>query len=333
MPQKNFKVNSEIAILQSLTDRFLHLILFPTEACNFRCVYCYEKYKNGKMELDVVAGLKKFLSYRMAGLDHLVISWFGGEPLLAQEVIEDISTHIKSLINDSDKQVYTADMTTNGYLLSLPVFKKMIAFGIRNYQISFDGPPDIHNKKRLLADKSETFDKIWENIERTKSLKETFAITVRLHIDTESYPHIFSFIDKYAQTFKDDKRYELFFRPTSCLGGINDKNLPVMDSNEFNKATKNIGAYLRKLKISYTTMENVRSICYAAKLNCFAIRANGAINKCTVAMEEETNNVGFLHKDGSLAIRRKQLLRWARGLESNNEQELLCPLVNIEREP
>lgn len=330
MPQQNRKIHSEIAILESLTDRVLHLILFPTEACNFRCIYCYEKYKYGKMEQDVVAGLKRFLSYRMAGLDYLMLSWFGGEPLLAQDVIEDISTHVKSLINNSSKKVYAADMTTNGYLLSLPVFKKMIGFGIRHYQITFDGPPDIHNKKRLSADKSETFGKIWENIERAKSMKEKFAITVRLHIDTESYPYIFSFIDRYAKTFKDDERYELFFRPISFLGGINDANLPVMDRNEFNEATKNICAYLRKLKIKYTTMEKVKSICYAAKLNCFAIRANGTINKCTVALEEETNNVGFLQKDGSFVIRREQLFRWARGLESNNEQELLCPLANIE---
>jgi uncharacterized protein len=284
------------------------------------------------MKPDVAAGIKRLLSCRMAALDQLMLSWFGGEPLLAQDVIEDISAHVQSLIKNNNNIVYVADMTTNGYLLSLPVLKKMIGFGIRHYQISFDGPPDIHNKKRMLADQSETFGRIWENIEGARSLKEKFAITVRLHVDTESYPHIFAFIDRYAKTFKDDERYELFFRPTSCLGGINDAALPVMDTKKFEEAAKKICAYLRKLKVRYTTMEGVRSICYAAKLNCFAVRSNGAVNKCTVALEDKANDVGFLRENGSFGFRRERLFRWARGLESNDEKELLCPLVNIGRE-
>lgn len=322
-------IGTASAILESLNGRVLHLILFPTEACNFRCIYCYENHQQGRMKPDVVAGVKRLLSDRMAGLDQLILSWFGGEPLLAQDVIEDISTHVKSLLKNRDDRVYVGDMTTNGYLLSLPVFKRMLGLGIRRYQISFDGPPDIHNRKRILAGRGETFDRIWENIERAKSLKEQFAITVRLHVDAESYPHIYEFIDRYAKTFKDDKRYELFFRPTSCLGGVNDATLPVMDGNKFKEAAKDICAYLRKEKIRHTTMESVRSICYAARLNSFAVRASGAINKCTVALDNEANDVGFLRQDGSLVFRRKRLLRWARGLESNDEDELLCPMRHI----
>ena len=38
-------------VLQSsLTPSLLHLILLPTEACNFRCTYCYEDFRLGRME-------------------------------------------------------------------------------------------------------------------------------------------------------------------------------------------------------------------------------------------------------------------------------------------
>jgi uncharacterized protein len=102
-----------------------------------------------------------------------------------------------------------------------------------------------------------------------------------------------------------------------------------MSSNERKEATKNISAYLKKQNIRFESMDSVNSICYAAKLNCFAVRANGGINKCTVALEEDANNVGLLRNDGSMLIRREKLLNWARGLESGNEQELLCPLRNM----
>ena len=39
-------------IAYSLSNEYLHLIVLPTEKCNFRCTYCYEDFLNGKMPLD-----------------------------------------------------------------------------------------------------------------------------------------------------------------------------------------------------------------------------------------------------------------------------------------
>lgn len=70
-------------------------------------------------------------------------------------------------------------------------------------------------------------------------------------------------------------------------------------------------------------------MCYAAKLNSFVIRANGDINKCTVSLDHECNKVGVMRKNGTLRLEKKRLFQWVRGIESGNEQELLCPLENI----
>src|SRR5262245_26459110 len=88
----------ETEIVRSVIDTELHLILLPTEACNFRCVYCYESFAYGRMEPWVVQGVKNLLSNRVANLDQLKISWFGGEPLLALDIIESIHEHTRSLL-------------------------------------------------------------------------------------------------------------------------------------------------------------------------------------------------------------------------------------------
>ncbi|HET9252968.1 MAG TPA: radical SAM protein, partial [Candidatus Eisenbacteria bacterium] len=77
-------------LARCLSSRRLHLILFSTEACNFRCVYCYETFQYKKMEPWVAEGVKRLLERRMPGLDVLELSWFGGEPLLAKDIIEDV---------------------------------------------------------------------------------------------------------------------------------------------------------------------------------------------------------------------------------------------------
>src|SRR5262245_31032656 len=42
----------------SLANNILQLILMPTEACNFRCTYCYEDFRYQSMHPDVVLGVK-----------------------------------------------------------------------------------------------------------------------------------------------------------------------------------------------------------------------------------------------------------------------------------
>ena len=45
-----------------LASNLLHLILMPTEQCNFRCTYCYEDFAHDRMSPRVVAGIKRLLT-------------------------------------------------------------------------------------------------------------------------------------------------------------------------------------------------------------------------------------------------------------------------------
>lgn len=57
----------------------LHLILMPTEACNFRCTYCYESFTRGRMTDETIAGVKALVREKARTIHTLHISWFGGE--------------------------------------------------------------------------------------------------------------------------------------------------------------------------------------------------------------------------------------------------------------
>ena len=87
----------EQEIYACVSNKVLHLILMPTEACNFRCTYCYEDFRYKRMDQEVIHGVKRYLSRRVAELDALTLSWFGGEPLLARDIVEDILLHAQAL--------------------------------------------------------------------------------------------------------------------------------------------------------------------------------------------------------------------------------------------
>jgi len=51
---------SDNQIYSCLDARSLQLILMPTEACNFRCTYCYEDFNHNQMRPELVRGFSTF---------------------------------------------------------------------------------------------------------------------------------------------------------------------------------------------------------------------------------------------------------------------------------
>jgi uncharacterized protein len=85
-PMNNIKGFSKNELKASLMPDIFHLILFPTEECNFRCVYCYEDFAIGNMQPWLIDATKALLSKKIPHLKHLHLSWFGGEPLVAKKM-------------------------------------------------------------------------------------------------------------------------------------------------------------------------------------------------------------------------------------------------------
>ena len=67
---------------------FMHLTIAPTMECNFNCFYCFETNKpKGKMTPEVMDSIIKYIE-SMPSLEKIYLTWFGGEPLLAIELME-----------------------------------------------------------------------------------------------------------------------------------------------------------------------------------------------------------------------------------------------------
>jgi uncharacterized protein len=312
-----------------LDNRSLRLILLPTEACNFRCVYCYEDFALGRMRPRVVQGVKRLLSARAPDLDYLTLSWFGGEPLLARDVMEEILQHAAGLVADHPKLTLTSDVTTNGYLLNLPLFERLLDLGVSHYQVSFDGPRAWHDRKRLRADGAGTFDQVWGNLQGIASGRRQFSMIVRVHVDQENHAALPEFLGNYERGFGADGRFRLYVRPLSRFGGPNDAALPVFDESEGKRIAEGLSRAARERGLQEMDLEAMGSVCYAAAGNSFVVRADGRLNKCTLALNHPANQVGRIEEDGSLTIDSPAALRWMRGLQSREPQELECPMLGL----
>ncbi|MGA5143213.1 radical SAM protein [Streptomyces azureus] len=317
-------------LVASFTDEIIHLIVLPTEQCNFRCTYCYEDFAIGQMDPSTVRGIKRLLDRRLDGLQRVSISWFGGEPLLGRGVVEDVSAHITGAVASRPGLRYEADMTTNGYLLDLPTAEKLTALGIRTYQISLDGPEAIHDTTRVRVNGSGSFQRIWHNLLSIRASKIPVRVILRVHLAPATVPCMPDFLAQIRDTFLDDVRFSVSLRPVERMGGPNDGAIDVLSASKRAEIIKDLEEMLYAGTPTSREAGKV-DVCYAARPNSLVIRANGSIAKCTVALNDPANSIGHLLPDGTLRIDNQHLRPWVRGWADGDQDSVRCPYVGMKR--
>jgi uncharacterized protein len=318
---------------QELASAFLnenfHLILLPTEQCNFRCNYCYEDFSIGRMNSEVVQSVKQLIDRRLPGLRSLSVSWFGGEPLLARSVVEDISEYILGAVRDRPRLRYTSDMTTNGYLLDTPTVERLTGLGIGMFQVSLDGPELLHDRTRLRADGKGSFRRIWRNLLDIRKGTADVNVLLRIHLTPDNLPFMEPFLTEIRKTFLSDERFKVLLKAVEHLGGPNDSTIQILPKGERPRVLAELEGILRIREEGIDPMFSAPHVCYASRPNSLMIRANGLIGKCTVALSEPANTIGRLLPDGSLRINNTLLRQWLHGWESRDWKDLGCPYANM----
>jgi uncharacterized protein len=303
----------------------LQLILLPTEACNFRCRYCYEDFRLGRMSEAVVAGVEALLTRRSGGLRMLDLSWFGGEPLAAADVVLRLLRHVGRLREECPGLTVRSDMTTNGWHLTAGLFRTLHRLGVRKYQITFDGPPEQHDAYRVRQSGQGSFARLWEHLKAIRALDLDYQILVRLHVREDNLEDLPEFLDRMARDLGLDPRFRLFPKLLGRWGGPSDATLPVLSEAPGREAIRRVLADARDRGIPLHIVGIEESVCYAARGNSLLIRADGRINKCTVALEAPENQVGRLTPDGRVELLSERMAGWLRGLGTGDAGVLACP--------
>lgn len=314
-------------ILHATDTRRLELIILPTEKCNFRCKYCYEQFHLGKMPEQIITGIKMLLSRRRNELRQLKISWFGGEPLLAKDVILNISTFANSLATTTSTLEYSGNITTNGYLLTPDVLIELVNCGVRHFQVTLDGDELEHDRLRLTRRGNPTFKRLWGNLLALKSIPLEFDVVLRAHYSRTNIDSVVRLLSDIRSEFGGDARYRVFLKALSKLGSQFDTQMSLLSSQEKKSLVERLTSSYGDMICISADVHSEDHYCYASALNSFVVRANGRIGKCTVALNERQNDIGALTEDGLLQVDNEKLRNWVRGLSTFNPNHLACPLT------
>lgn len=320
--------------LQQYRNDILQLILLSSEDCNFRCVYCSQQFKRGSMHKSVREGVLNLIKKRIAKLNGLSVNWFGGEPLLGWDAIEEIAPQAQELAR-AHGAAFSSNITTNGYLLTPDKSRKMVQWGIIHYQISVDGAASEHDAHRPLKEGGGTHAQILENIYAMKEFPEDFHVYLRVNFDRTNKDKLSPLFEMYKERIGADPRFQVIFFPVGQWGGPNDDQLDVCGYHESVAAVGALSAEARSLGLNTPSIvEGIKpvssNVCYAARPYNYIVGSDGKLMKCTVVLDtDERNIVGQLAEDGSVQLDQDKMAAWIRPYYKTDQMCNKCFFVPV----
>lgn len=312
----------------------LMLTIIPTNACNFKCIYCYQPTRYSYMSEEVFNSILTWLGKNLRFYKKLNLVWFGGEPLLHKTLVITMMKKVKELCK-KNKVAMVASMTTNGYLLDVNTFQELVKSGLIFYQITIDGNRETHNLQRPHKTNDNSYEVILNNLIKIKELYPMFRFEIGIRINVSGkmkQEDIFQFIDNMKENFSGDKRFVFIWQWVRNWGGDRiekvEKNSLVkksVDCIEFMEYAIKKGLKSPAILTSTTGTD----ACEAFYKSGYVINYDGKVFKCAMCMEDFHNNcIGYINLNGNMQIDTQKELLWLKE-DVIEEKCLSCPLLPI----
>jgi len=264
----------------------MNLTIAVTRDCNFNCIYCYETdrpaiYMDERIEEAIIQFVKSNKS-----LKALNVVWYGGEPLMNFRSISRLTKKFLELGIE-----YTAEIITNGSLLSEAICKQFASLKINKAQITLDGFEDIHNSRRPFRNGGPTYNRIETGIECLLKNHPTIHINIRSNIDIRNKESFHSFHKYILERFANDSRVESYtgFVEDILNSGCSAENLNISNlsqKSDYMVQNTNNGVAMRLLP------EKCFQTCIANNCYSFLIDPLGEIYRCWIAMCDKKYKLG-----------------------------------------
>lgn len=166
-----------------------------TENCNMRCRYCcfsgeytgLRSHSPTKMSAATVEKSIAFVRANAHKTDDITVSFYGGEALLEFETIKLIIRELRGTFGER----ISFDISTNGLMLTKTVIEEICRLPDTGVSVSLDACRQIHDRRRLGADSSHTFDRIINNLKAFKDHNPgEYQRRIRLMVTFESLDEI-----------------------------------------------------------------------------------------------------------------------------------------------
>ena len=191
----NFVLNRANSIKAKEDPSNMFFVIAPTLKCNYHCPYCFEEGRTSfcHMTEETCSEVKHFITDRVlanASIKTLHITWFGGEPLLCLDKIEDISGYLIDTCSARSIECRFS-VITNGRYLDNHAIDVLQKINVKKVQISFDGTQATYCAAKLasVSDYNNTLDNI------VLAAKRGLPLFIRINIRNNDFAPAYELAD------------------------------------------------------------------------------------------------------------------------------------------
>lgn len=182
--------------------------ILTTTDCNARCFYCYEKgCTHVTMEPATAHRTAAYIQEHCQG-EEVILTWFGGEPLLNDSVIDLICRDLQEA-----GVSYQSKIVSNAYLFCGDmVSRAKDLWKLQRAQITLDGTEEIYNKsKSYVYPEGNPYQIVLSNIEGL--LDAGIAVQIRLNISPVNGSDLAALMQDLAVRFGGRKGFCVYTQP------------------------------------------------------------------------------------------------------------------------
>ena len=187
--------------------------ILPTTACNARCVYCFEQgMKYVTMTDETVEQTIEFIKKVRVPGKAVQFSWFGGEPLVGEKIIDKICAGMREADID-----FTSSVVTNSALINEKNLKKMKDdWNVKSMQITLDGVEEEYNRrKNYYFNYNSAY---WHVLSRIKMVNEKdIRIGIRVNVDEENIGGVLDMAEDLKQFIVKPELVKIYLAPLFSL--------------------------------------------------------------------------------------------------------------------
>lgn len=180
--------------------------LVPTRACNLSCTYCGFGASPSSERMDIstaVAGVNWMAAHVLeSGRRTLDVHFFGGEPLVAFEVLE-VAVHRARYVAFQEGLQANLEVATNGACSEAQA--RFVADHFQTVILSFDGFEETHDRRRSFASGTGSFSMVSRTAQICRESPANLCLRICVAEDNvDSLPEIVAwFCDEFHPTAID----------------------------------------------------------------------------------------------------------------------------------
>lgn len=293
---------------------FMFVSIFLTLACNYSCVYCFEKEQlcqTDYMTEETAEALVDFIRMRCEEqkfTKKVKLKLFGGEPLLNMPIIRFISNRLRS--NNID---FSAKLYTNGRLLDRETALTLRELGVTDeVVIPLDGLSKVYSKLKNCREED-----FYATVQNIKDVEEILKLELHINVSEASKEDVEPLIKLLRDKYKIKSSIKTVNVAPQNTDTVTDYNSISFD--EFQKASD-----ILMTKVRLTSIRRTYG-CEARHPEYYVVGTKGELYVCEHLIGQEKYIVGNIRNQSGRINRTGTIWDNNRVIDECED----CPLIPI----